>query len=232
MCSIFKETIRGIPMDNVKKLLTLRQKEIYDYICDRTRQAKLPPTVREIGERFHISSTNGVRSILAALIKKGYIKRSPRLSRGIEVVADENSETAPVTGSASSSNTISIPIIGRVAAGAPILAVQNLEGTVTVDRDFLASQSNVFALRVRGDSMINAGIFDGDLVFAREQKIADRGEIVVAQINDEATVKYYQPQSNWVELRPANPKYTPIIVRPEEKFSIAGKVIGVMRKIN
>src|SRR5574344_19227 len=228
---------KRLKMDNIdshssKNKLTVRQQEIFEYIRDCTQSSKMPPTVREIGDRFNISSTNGVRSILAALIKKGYIKRSPRLSRGIEVVADENSETAPVTGAASSGNTISIPIIGRVAAGAPILAVQNLEGTVTVDRDFLASQSNVFALRVRGDSMINAGIFDGDLVFAREQKIADRGEIVVAQINDEATVKYYQPQSNWVELRPANPKYTPIIVRPEEKFSIAGKVIGLMRKIN
>jgi repressor LexA len=215
-------------MDNLKKALTLRQEEVYEYIRTRTQETRLPPTVREIGERFHISSTNGVRSILAALIKKGYIKRSPRLSRGIEIL--DNEPAAPTVENAS--NMVEIPIIGRVAAGAPILAVQNLEGTVTVDRDFLASQPNVFALRVKGDSMINAGIFDGDLVFAREQKVADRGEMIIAQVDDEATVKYYQPQPEWIELRPANPKYSPIIVKPESHFSIAGRVIGVMRKIN
>ena len=119
-----------------------------------------------------------------------------------------------------------------MAAGTPILAVQNIEGTVTVDRDFLASQPNVFALHVKGDSMINAGIFDGDLVFARSQTVAERGEIIIAQVDDEATVKYYQPQPDHIELRAANPKYQPIIVNPDRKFSIAGRVIGVLRKIN
>ena len=150
------------------------------------------------------------------------------LSRGIEIVSsgsDQVDEVAP-------SNTIEIPIVGRVAAGTPILAVQNLEGTVTIDRDFLACRTDVFALRVKGDSMINAGIFDGDLIFARQQKTADRGEIVVAQIDNEATVKYYQPQSDHIELRPANPKYRPIIVKNNKTFSIAGRVIGVMRRVN
>lgn len=213
-------------MDEQKKALTDRQQEVYDFIRSRTEEAKLPPTVREIGEKFNISSTNGVRSILAALIKKGYIKRAPRLSRGIEIIEEE---TKP---SIQPENSVEIPIIGRVAAGTPILAVQNLEGTVTVDRDFLASQPNVFALHVKGDSMINAGIFDGDLVFARAQTVANRGEIIIAQVDDEATVKYYQPQDDHIELRPANPKYSPIIVKPDHKFSIAGRVIGVMRKIN
>lgn len=188
----------------------------------------MPPTVREIGNHFEISSTNGVRSILAALIKKGYISRSPRLSRGIEIIGsndDENKELAP-------SNTIEIPIVGRVAAGTPILAVQNLEGTVTIDRDFLACRTDVFALRVKGDSMINAGIFDGDLIFARQQKTADRGEIIVAQVDNEATVKYYHPNADHVELRPANPSYRPIIVKKDKDFAIAGRVIGVMRKIS
>ena len=164
----------------------------------------------------------------AALIKKGYINRSPRLSRGIEILDTDNGKNA----STARSNTVEIPIVGRVAAGAPILAVQNLEGTVTVDRDFLACRSDVFALRVRGDSMIDAGIFDGDLVFARQQKSAERGEIIVAQIDNEATVKYYQPSSDHIELRPANPKYRPIIVKSNKDFSIAGRVIGVMRKVN
>ena len=132
---------------------------------------------------------------------------SNRLSRGIEILNDEKESGKEVV-----NNTIEIPIVGRVAAGTPILAVQNLEGTVTIDRDFLACRSDVFALRVKGDSMINAGIFDGDLIFARQQKTADLGEIVVAQIDNEATVKYYHPSADHVELRPANPKYKPIIV--------------------
>ncbi|MCQ2060493.1 MAG: transcriptional repressor LexA [Fibrobacter sp.] len=212
---------------NKKKELTARQEEIYEYIKQYSQENRMPPTVREIGNRFEISSTNGVRSILAALIKKGYINRSPRLSRGIEIVNEEDAKAAQTP-----TNTIEIPIVGRVAAGTPILAVQNLEGTVTIDRDFLACRSDVFALRVRGDSMINAGIFDGDLIFARQQKSAERGEIIVAQIDNEATVKYYQPLSDHIELRPANPKYRPIIVNKEKDFSIAGRVIGVMRKVN
>lgn len=213
--------------ENSRKELTTRQEEILEYIKKYSKENKMPPTVREIGNHFEISSTNGVRSILAALIKKGYISRSPRLSRGIEIIGsnEEEKELSP-------SNTIEIPIVGRVAAGTPILAVQNLEGTVTIDRDFLACRTDVFALRVKGDSMINAGIFDGDLIFARQQKTADRGEIIVAQVDNEATVKYYHPNADHVELRPANPSYRPIIVKRDKDFSIAGRVIGVMRKIS
>ena len=211
-----------------RKELTSRQEEILEYIKKYSKENRMPPTVLEIGNHFEISSTNGVRSILAALIKKGYINRSPRLSRGIEVIdSDKNGNAAEAP-----SNTIEIPIVGRVAAGTPILAVQNLEGTVTIDRDFLACRSDVFALRVKGDSMINAGIFDGDLIFARQQKTAERGEIIVAQIDNEATVKYYHPLADHVELRPANPRYRPIIVKNDKDFTIAGKLIGVMRKVN
>ena len=234
-CTIFiydaakKQPNARLKMDYTKKKeLTSRQEEILEYIKKYSKENHMPPTVREIGNHFEISSTNGVRSILAALIKKGYINRSPRLSRGIEILssdADASENQAP-------SNTIEIPIVGRVAAGTPILAVQNLEGTVTIDRDFLACRSDVFALRVKGDSMINAGIFDGDLIFARQQKNAEQGEIVVAQIDTEATVKYYHPSSDHIELRPANPKYRPIIVNNRKDFSIAGRVIGVMRRVS
>ena len=210
-----------------RKEMTARQEEIYEYIKKYSKENHMPPTVREIGNHFDISSTNGVRSILAALIKKGYINRSPRLSRGIEILSDDKESSKEVA-----NNTIEIPIVGRVAAGTPILAVQNLEGTVTIDRDFLACRSDVFALRVKGDSMINAGIFDGDLIFARQQKTAERGEIIVAQIDNEATVKYYHPLADHVELRPANPRYRPIIVKNDKDFTIAGKLIGVMRKVN
>ena len=210
-----------------KKELTSRQEEILEYIKKYSKENHMPPTVREIGNHFEISSTNGVRSILAALIKKGYINRSPRLSRGLEIISNGSDSQEPAA-----NNTIEIPIVGRVAAGQPILAVQNLEGTVTIDRDFLACRSDVFALRVKGDSMINAGIFDGDLIFARQQKNAEQGEIVVAQIDNEATVKYYHPSSDHIELRPANPKYRPIIVNNRKDFSIAGRVIGVMRRVS
>ena len=215
-------------INDKRKEMTARQEEIYEYIKKYSKENHMLPTVREIGNHFDISSTNGVRSILAALIKKGYINRSPRLSRGIEILNTDDSDS----GKKVASNIVEIPIVGRVAAGTPILAVQNLEGTVTIDRDFLACRSDVFALRVKGDSMINAGIFDGDLIFARQQKTADLGEIVVAQIDNEATVKYYHPSSDHVELRPANPKYKPIIVNNKKDFSIAGRVIGVMRKVN
>ena len=213
-------------MDSLPNL-TQRQKQIYDFICERIKEDKIPPTVREIGLAFDISSTNGVRSILSALIKKGYIKRNPKLSRGLEVQA-QDLQAEP----ADTSRAIEIPIIGSVAAGTPIMAIQNLSGTVTVDRDFFSTRQDVFALRVQGDSMIEAGIFDGDLVFAKHQNTAERGEMVVAQVNDEATVKYYHPESKEIKLLPANEKYTPISVLPEQSFSIAGKVIGVMRKFN
>lgn len=217
-----------------KKPLTERQEDVFEFIRKRSEETRLPPTVREIGEQFHISSTNGVRSILGALIKKGYIKRSPRLSRGIELV-----EQVPIQSSSRGKliplpdpSGVEIPILGRIAAGLPILAVQNLEGTVTVDREFLARQTNVFALRVKGDSMIHAGILDGDLVFARQQTTAEDGQIVAAIVDDEATVKYYKPKSSAIELHSANPKYAPIVVNPGRSFAIAGRIIGVMRRVN
>ena len=124
-----------------------------------------------------------------------------------------------------------IPIVGRVAAGAPILAVENLEGTVVVDRDFLMRQQNVFALRVHGDSMKDAGIHHGDLVFARQQNTAERGQIVVALIGEETTVKYYFPEAGRVRLEPANEAFGPIIVdNSTPDFSVLGRIIGVMRK--
>lgn len=217
-----------------KKQLTERQEEVFEFIRKRSEETRLPPTVREIGEQFHISSTNGVRSILGALIKKGYIKRSPRLSRGIELIEQQTPVSQSKTKLIPLPNTggVEIPILGRIAAGVPILAVQNLEGTVTVDRDFLARQSNVFALRVKGDSMIHAGILDGDLVFARQQSTAEDGQIVAAIVDDEATVKYYKPKAAAVELHSANPKYAPIVVNPGRSFAIAGRIIGVMRRVN
>jgi repressor LexA len=208
-----------------QKPLTQRQRDIFEYIRYCLENKGRPPTVREIGERFQITSTNGVRSILSALIKKNYIKRTPKVSRGIDVISDKKQKIT------SKSNLIEIPIIGRVAAGSPVLAVENLEGTVVVDKDFLMRQSNVFALQVKGESMKDAGILNGDMVFARQQPTAETGQIVIAVIGEEATVKYFFPESNRVRLEPANINYGPIIV--DEKtpdFRIAGRVIGIMRQ--
>ena len=208
-----------------QKPLTQRQNEVFKFIKHCLENKGRPPTVREIGLRFQITSTNGVRSILSALIKKNYIKRTPKVSRGIDVVTGKKSKFKP------DSNLVEIPIIGRRAAGSPILAVENLEGTVSIDRDFLMRQSNVIALRVKGDSMKDAGILNGDMVFARRQPVAEAGQIVVAIIGEETTVKYFYPEARRVRLEPANQSYGPIIV--DEKtpdFRIAGRVIGVMRQ--
>ena len=212
-----------------KKSLTPRQREVFEFIKERIEETNRPPTLREIGLRFQISSTNGVRSILAALVKKNYIARSPKLSRGIDLPQSTRTESrSPGTADI---KVLEIPIVGRVAAGQPILAVENLEGTVVVDRDFLMRQEIVFALRVHGDSMIDAGIHHGDLVFARQQNTAERGQIVVALIGEETTVKYYFPEAGRVRLEPANEAYGPIIVDVNTPdFSILGRIIGVMRR--
>ncbi len=208
-----------------KKPLTARQREVFEFIRERIEEDHRPPTLREIGERFQIGSTNGVRSILTALDKKNYITRSPKLSRGIEI-----SEVSQPKKSASE-KTIEIPILGRVAAGVPIEAVENLEGTVIVDREFLMRRQDVFALRVRGDSMIGAGILDGDLIFARKQSTADAGQVVVALLGEETTVKYFFPEIGRVRLEPANSAYRPIVIDDSiPDFSILGRVIGVMRR--
>jgi len=202
------------------KKLTERQKAILDFIRETIKDRGAPPTLREIGAHFKISSTNGVRSFLSALEKKGYIKRHSYQSRGIELA-----EGAKTTASFNS-----IPIVGRVAAGEPILAEENIEGRIGIDLDLLGDE-DLFALRVQGDSMIEAGIHNGDLVFARRQPIAERGEIVVAIIGDEATVKYFYPENGRVRLEPANPSFrTLVIERRTPGFSIAGKVVGVFRK--
>jgi repressor LexA len=243
----------ALPKAKERKPLTLRQQEVLTFIRGHIETYKRPPTLREIGAKFQITSTNGVRSILAALVKKEYISRSPKVSRGIDVSSSSGQvSTLNGRGEAFSNEdrlngmlngtlaeklamplekTVEIPIVGRVAAGQPILAVENLEGTVVVDRDFLMRQENVFAVRVHGDSMKDAGIHHGDLLFARQQKHAERGQIVVALIGDETTVKYFHPDGDRIRLEPANEAYGPIIVdRSMPDFSILGRVIGVMRK--
>ena len=207
----------------MKKILTKRQQEILDFIEDFIGRRGYPPTLREIGNEFGISSTNGVRVNLAALEKKQYIIRRPWLSRGIELVHKPKvKQTDTEIGY--------VPIIGKVAAGEPIFAAENIEGMLAVDDTFLSTKK-VFALKVQGDSMLNAGILDGDYVLARRQHTADPGDIVVFIIGDEVTVKRFDTKGDKVMLIPENEAYeTRIIKKNAPDLQIAGRVVGLVRK--
>jgi repressor LexA len=193
-----------------------RAREIFEYLQRFSREHGYPPTIREIGEAFEITSTNGVRYYLQMLEKAGFLKRSSKLSRGIEL---KSSTPRPVLG---------IPIVGRVAAGRPILAEENYEGRLDTS-DVFGDPSVLFALKVRGDSMVDAGICDGDYVIVRSQERANAGQIIVAMLDEEATVKYYQPRRDRIELVAANVNYAPIVVNRGADFHILGLVKGVMR---
>jgi repressor LexA len=204
--------------------LTEKQQKTLAFIQEEIKKRGRPPTLREIGAEVGISSTNGVRYLLEALERKGFLVRSAMLSRGIEL-------TARAAVSTSFGAIREVPIIGRVAAGTPLLAEQNIEGHMLMDRAIVGSDET-FALRIKGDSMKDAGILEGDVIFAKPQNTADRGEIVVAMLGDEATVKYYQPQGNRIRLEPANSYFPPIIIeKGTPGFRILGKVIGLMRKM-
>ncbi len=197
-------------------MLNERAREIHSFIQRFRREKGSAPTIREIGHQFGISSTNGVRYYLNLLEKAGYIRRTGGISRGI----GPSAEAAPV----------GIPVLGRVAAGQPILAEENWSGSLEL-ADMFGQTENLFALHVRGDSMIDAGILQGDYVIVQKQESAQSGEIVVACIEEEATVKYYQPLKDRVELLPANEKYQPIVVTDDTDFRILGVVRGVVRNV-
>ena len=203
--------------------LTEKQQRALQFIQAEITDRGRPPTLREIGGHIGVSSTNGVRYVLDALVRKGFLERSPMLSRGIELT-DRSS-----VGS-TRSTVRDFRSWGRIAAGIPITATENHEGRVTVDRS-LAPTDDTFALRVRGESMIEAGIREGDVIFARPQRTADSGDIVVAMIGDEATVKFYKPVGARILLEPANSRFKPIVVEAGTPgFQILGKVVGLMRK--
>ncbi len=204
--------------------LTARQREIFEFIKVMTREKGRPPSIREIGERFVIRSTNGVRAVLEALERKEYIRRDRYTSRGIEITKEADDMI-------SADRFRKIKWVGRVAAGTPIWAEENMEGSFLIDRDFVPGEE-VFSLKVQGDSMIDAGIFDGDFVLVKRQQAADPGDMVVAQIGDEATVKKFFPEKRRIRLEPANVNYGPIIVEKNTPgFAIAGKVIGLLRRM-
>ena len=200
-------------------MLNDRAREILSYIRGFQEEHGLPPTIREIGKAFGISSTNGVRYYLTLLEKAGYLRRRDRVSRGSSLLA--------------SVRRPGIPLVGRVAAGQPILAEERIEDTVQVDSFFLGTSKKVYGLRVQGDSMIGDGILPGDYIFVKKQLDARDGEIVVAMIDDEATVKRVYFEGDRVRFQPSNPRMAPIYVRESDFRStmILGVVVGVYRKL-
>jgi repressor LexA len=195
--------------------LTDRQARVLEFIRTQIASKGRPPTLDEIGERFFIASTNGVRRHLTALEKKGYIVRDAGTARGIRL-SDEFREEA------------GLPIVGRVAAGTPILAVENVDGHLPIEGLF-HDPKGLYCLRVEGDSMIEADIHDGDFVVVRQQSTFDNGEIGIAIIDEECTVKKLHQVGSQIELRPANPKYEPQRIDPAEcEFAYGGKVIRVV----
>lgn len=209
--------------------LTKRQEQTLAFIRHSIEQRGYPPTLREIGEHMGIKSTNGVNDHLRALERKGYLRREDMKSRALKLVEDPKLKAVP----SASDDLVDVPVVGRVAAGAPLLAEENVIDNVRIDKMLVRGGKDVFGLKVAGDSMIDAGIFSGDYIFVKKQATAERGEIVVALIGDEATVKYYYPERDYVRFQPANAQMAPILVRASDfkPTMLLGKVIGVFRKI-
>jgi repressor LexA len=222
--------------------LTDRQLEVLRFIAEQIEDRGYPPTIREIGEALDIRSTNGVNDHLKALEKKGFLQRDPVKSRAVlptERARDllgggKGADVIPLSRAAkAASRMVEIPIIGRVAAGQPILAVEHVEDTVQIDGFFLGSAKKVYGLRVQGDSMIGDGILSGDYIFVKKQLHAEDGDIVVALIDDEATVKRIYFEGDRVRFQPSNPRMAPIYVRREDfrNTMILGIVVGLYRKM-
>ena len=215
--------------------LTGRQQQTLEFIRKSIEERGYPPTLREIGEYMGIRSTNGVNDHLRALERKGYLRREDMKSRALKLVEDSapGSPRSLPTTSREDGEVIEISVLGRVAAGLPLYAEENVIDTVRVDRMLVRGGKEMFGLRVTGDSMIEAGILNGDYIFVRKQSSADRGDIVVALIGDEATVKYYYPERDYVRFQPANSQMAPILVRASDFKStmLLGKVVGVYRRL-
>lgn len=202
------------------KELTDRQKQIYQYIKRTVQEKGYPPSVREIGNAVGLQSSSTVHGHLSKLQDKGYIRRDPTKPRAIEVVMEENSQYAPV---------IQVPVLGKVTAGLPITAVENVDEFFPLPEHFTANHnSEIFLLNVAGDSMVDAGIHDGDRVIVRKQNIAHNGDIIVAMTeDDEATVKRFYKESGYYRLQPENQSMDPIYL---DAVTVLGKVVGLFRE--
>lgn len=202
------------------KMLTGKQQRVLDFIRQQVNRMGFPPSVREIAQKFEIS-TRAAYDHLRAIEKKGYIRRDPMKPRAIEIMGHRGRDLI------NSEDVAMIPLVGRVAAGQPILADENIEDHLAFPAS-LVQHGTVFALEVKGDSMIGDGIMDGDYVLVREQPVAEPGETVVALLGEEATVKRFYRDKDRVRLEPANPAMGPII---SDDVSIIGKVVGVFRRL-
>ncbi|MBU5594191.1 transcriptional repressor LexA [Amphibacillus sp. MSJ-3] len=203
--------------------LSKRQEAILNFIKEQVSLKGYPPSVREIGEAVGLASSSTVHGHLARLEKKGYIRRDPTKPRAIEIIKDDQQEGVP------KDKAIFVPIIGKVTAGLPITAIENVEEFIPLPSSISQLDSRLFALVIDGDSMIEAGILNGDVVIVKQQQTANNGDIVVAMTeDDEATVKRFFKEDHQIRLQPENPTMEPLIY---DNISILGKVIGVYRKM-
>lgn len=200
--------------------ISSKQREILEYIKQEILNKGYPPAVREICEAVHLKSTSSVHSHLETLEKNGYIRRDPTKPRAIEIIDDNFNLTRR--------EVVNVPIIGQVAVGQPLLAVENIENYFPIPTEFMPN-AETFMLKVKGDSMINAGIFNGDKILVQKQSDAQNGDIVVALVDDSATVKTFYKEDGHFRLQPENDTMDPIIVN---ECSILGKVFGIMRFLN
>lgn len=205
----------------IAKRLTTRQQQIFDFILSEIHKKGYPPSVREIGKALDLSSSSTVHSHLSALEQKGLIRRDPGKPRALEVL-DYRETQSPV----SSGKMRNIPLVGKIAAGSPILAQENIEDTLPLPAEL--TDENTFVLTIKGESMIEAGIFDGDYLVVHQQNTATNGDIVVALLGDEATVKRFYREQNHVRLQPENRAVQPIITKD---VVILGKAIALLRKL-
>lgn len=198
--------------------LTDRQRQVLEFISDFLARQGYPPTLREIAAKIGVNGTLGVMKHLEALEKKGYLRRQAGSSRGIALAAP-------------STPAVALPVVGTVRAGLPQPPLEDIEGYFAIDRSQTRS-GGTFFLKVRGDSMINAAIMEGDLALVRPQETADNRDIVVAMVGGEATIKRFYRERGRIRLQPENPNFEPIIVRPgEHEVSIVGKVVGIYRPL-
>ncbi len=204
-------------------MLNTNEQKILDFIKSQIKENGYPPSVREIGAAVGLKSTSSVHLYLNRLAEKGYISKKGLKTRAIKVVEEEGNNVLD-------NNVISIPLVGNVAAGAPILAEQNIEEYFSIPSSFLSKSSitsNTYMLKVKGESMINVGIYDGDYIIISKQNTANNGEIIVALIDNEATVKTFYKEDGYIRLQPENDTMEPIIVKDVQ---ILGKVVGLFRK--
>jgi len=215
--------------------LTQRQQMVLDFIRESIHDRGYPPTLREIGARMGIRSTNGVNDHLRALERKGYLTREDMKSRALRPtdLSPQSLGDVHAVEPANDVDLVEVQVLGRVAAGLPLLAEEQIIDTVRIDRALVSGGRDVFGLKVHGDSMIDAGILNGDYIFVKKQLTANRGEVVVALVGDEATVKYYFPEKDHVRFQPANKNMAPIYVRAADfkATMLLGVVVGVFRRL-